>query len=92
MFIKQITIKGHDGGDVIIARTEYGCEVHHAGQRIACIERSDTNVEQFEHARVVAGAIYGWVPQRGTVGCVVPNATNSMIREVMSEMQRVAGC
>jgi hypothetical protein len=92
MFIKQMTVQASDGRDVVITRTDYGCEVHHGEQRIACIERDDSNAEQFEHARVVTGAIYGWVPRRGAIdGSVVPNASNAMLRDVLHELHRVAG-
>ena len=96
MFIKQITIESVEGIDVVLRRTEDGaCEVIQNGKRIALLEACDSDAEQFEQARLAAGAICGWVRERSRHirggSCMVVNATSSMIHEVLAEMQRIAG-
>ena len=50
------------------------------------VERSDDREYRFAVAYNAAKLIYG-VDRRGE-----PNATNSMIHDVISEIERVAGC
>jgi len=85
MFIKQITIEGVEG-DVEIIRIENGAIVT-SGNRILCDVRDDEHREsRFEKASEVAKIVCG-TDRKGR-----PNATNSMIHDVLREMERVAGC
>jgi len=85
MFIKSIVIEGADG-DVEIARTDAGALVT-TGDRVLCEVRKDEDREAryakvYEAAKVVMGT-----DRRGR-----PAGTNSMIHEVLDEIERVAGC
>ena len=85
MFIKQITIEGVEG-DVEIIRIENGALVT-SGNRILCDVRDDEHREsRFEKACEVAKIVCG-TDRKGQ-----PNATNSMIHDVLREIERVAGC
>lgn len=90
MFVKQITIEGVEG-DVEILHTENGALVT-SGNRILCEVRRDEPREQrfdkaYEVARVICGESYDRRRHK-----TVPNATNSMIDDVLNEIDRVAGC
>lgn len=85
MFIKQINIEGVEG-DVEIIRIENGALVT-SGNRILCNVRDDEHREsRFEKASEVAKIVFG-TDRKGR-----PNATNSMIHDVLREIERVAGC
>jgi len=90
MFIKQITIEGVEG-DVEILRIENGALVT-SGNDILCEVRADEDREKrFWKAYEVARIVCGQVRDRRTRK-MVPNATNSMIHDVLNEIERVAGC
>lgn len=90
MFIKQITIEGVEG-DVEIIRIEKGALVTSCN-RVLCEMREDEHREaRFEKAYEVARIVCGQVRDRRTRD-MVPNATNSMIHDVLREIERVAGC
>jgi hypothetical protein len=84
MFIKQITIEGVEG-DVDITRTEGGAIVS-ANDVEVLVARTASREERFEVAYNAAKIICGET-KRGE-----PNATNSMIHDVLQEIERVAGC
>jgi hypothetical protein len=87
MFIKQITIEGVEG-DVEILRIDGGALVTESGggNRILCEVRADEDREsRFTKACEVAKVVCGR-DRRGR-----PNATNSMIHDVLNEIERVAG-
>lgn len=88
MFIKQITIEGVDG-DVEITRVDgkVSSALVTSGNAILCEVRADEDREKrfwkaYEVAKVVCGTT-----RKGE-----PNATNSMIHDVLNEIDRVAGC
>lgn len=90
MFIKQITIEGVEG-DVEILRIDNGALVT-SGNDILCEIRADEDREKrywkaYEVARVVCGQVRDRKTRK-----MVPNATNSMIHDVLNEIERVAGC
>jgi len=90
MFIKQITIEGVEG-DVEILRIDNGALVT-SGNDILCEVRADEDREKrFWKAYEVARIVCGQVRDRRTRK-MVPNATNSMIHDVLNEIERVAGC
>jgi len=90
MFIKQITIEGVEG-DVEILRIENGALIT-SGNDILCEVRADEDREKrFWKAYEVARVVCGQVRDRRTRK-MVPNATNSMIHDVLHEIERVAGC
>jgi len=84
MTITRITIKGVEG-DVEIHAADYGAQILYAD---VCLElaRGSSDEERWVAARGAAMAIYG-VDRKGR-----PNATNSMIHSVQTEIERVAGC
>ena len=84
MTITQITIKGVKG-DVEIHAADYGAQILYAD---VCIElaRGAHDHERWIAAQRAALAIYG-ADRHGR-----PNATNSMIHSVLTEIERVAGC
>jgi len=85
MFIKQMVIEGVEG-DVEIIRTDAGALVTE-GNRILCEVRQDEGHDaRFAKACEVAKVVCG-VDRKGR-----PNATNSMIHDVLCEIERVAGC
>lgn len=85
MFIKQITIEGVEG-DVEIIRIENGALVT-SGNRIICeVSENEYRESRFEKACEVAKIVCG-TDRKGQ-----PNATNSMIHDVLREIERVAGC
>jgi hypothetical protein len=94
MNIRTIVIEGHEK-DVKISRTERGAEVtieqntRHAGRQDICIAhiaRDEDREARYAKAVEVAKVVYG-TDRRGRAA-----ATNSMVHDVLSEMERVAGC
>lgn len=97
MFIKAMTIEGVEG-DVEIARTDDGALVTHESfttgrfgarrtTRVVCeVGRTEDREARYAKGRSVAAIVYGRT-QRGE-----PNATNTMIHEVLDAIERVAGC
>jgi hypothetical protein len=85
MFIKQMTIEGVEG-DIEIARTDDGALVT-SGNRMLCeVLRREDREKRFWKANEVAKIVCGRDKRGG------PNATNSMIHDVLNEIERVAGC
>ncbi|MFN7022565.1 MAG: hypothetical protein ACK4WH_14735 [Phycisphaerales bacterium] len=94
MFIKSIVVEGVEE-DVKITRTDAGAVVtverftRSAGKRdevIAEIGRNEDREARYAKACEVAKAILG-TDRRGR-----PAGTNSMIHDVLNEIERVAGC
>lgn len=94
MTIKAIVIEGIDQ-DISIRRTERGAEVtieqhtRRAGKQDICIAhiaRDENRESRYAKATEVAKVVYG-TDRRGRAA-----ATNSMVHEVLTEMERVAGC
>lgn len=94
MNIKTIVIEGHEQ-DVRISRTERGAEVtieqntRHAGRQDICIAhivRDEDREARYAKAVEVAKVVYG-TDRRGRAA-----ATNSMVHDVLTEIERVAGC
>ncbi len=94
MNIKTIMIEGHEK-DVTISRTDRGAEVtieqntRHAGRQDICIAhiaRDEDGNARYAKAVEVAKVVYG-TDRRGRAA-----ATNSMVHDVLNEMERVAGC
>ena len=94
MNIKTIVIEGQEK-DVKISRTERGAEVtieqntRHAGRQNICIAhiaRGEDRETRYAKAVEVAKVVYG-TDRRGRAA-----ATNSMVHDVLNEMERVAGC
>ncbi|MBY0310978.1 MAG: hypothetical protein K2W85_02810 [Phycisphaerales bacterium] len=94
MTIKTIVIEGIDQ-DISIRRTERGAEVtieqhtRRAGKQDICIAhiaRDENRESRYAKATAVAKVVYG-TDRRGQAA-----ATNSMIHDVMNEIERVAGC
>ena len=84
MIIKQIVIEG-DEDDVTICRTERGAVVSANDVEIE-VERYADREERFGVAYNASRVVYG-TDRRGG-----PNATNSMIHDVLREIERLAGC
>jgi phosphoribosylamine-glycine ligase len=85
VFYKQIVIEGVEG-DVTISHTDDGAAVS-AGGRVLCqVGRRETPEQRFAKAYEVAKVVCG-ADRRGRVA-----ATNSMVCDVMTEIERVAGC
>jgi len=84
MFIKQIIIEGVEG-DVAIRRTGCGAEVI-VNDVSFDIDRDDSREERFGVAWNATKILCGET-KRGE-----PNATNSMIHDVLREIERVAQC
>ena len=94
MNIRTIVIEGIEK-DVKISRTERGAEVtleqntRHAGRQDICIAhitRDENRESRYAKAAEVAKEVYG-TDRHGRAA-----ATNSMVHEVLAEMERVAGC
>ena len=94
MNIKTVVIEGHEK-DVKISRTERGAEAtieqntRHAGRQDICvahIARDEDREARYAKAVEVAKVVYG-TDRRGRAA-----ATNSMVHDVLNEMERVAGC
>ncbi len=84
MTITQITIKGVEG-DVEIHAADYGAQILF-GETCLELARGASDEERWTAATAAARAIYGG-DRHGR-----PNATNSMIHSVRTEIERVAGC
>jgi phosphoribosylamine-glycine ligase len=85
MFIKTIVVEGAEG-DVEIARLDAGALVT-SGDRVLCeVGRYEDREARYAKAYEVAKVVCG-TDRRGR-----PNATNSMIHDVLNEIERVAGC
>ena len=90
MFIKQITIEGVEG-DVEILHIDNGALIT-SGNQVLCEVRADEDREaRYWKAHEVAKVVCGQCRDRRTRK-MVPNATNSMIHDVLNEIERVAGC
>jgi hypothetical protein len=94
MNIRTIVIEGHKQ-DVKISRTDRGAEVtieqhtRRAGRQDICIAhiaRDEDRESRYAKAAKVAKVVYG-TDRRGRAA-----ATNSMVHEVLTEIERVAGC
>ena len=94
MTIKTIVIEGIDQ-DITIRRTDRGAEVtieqhtRRAGRQDICIAhiaRDENRESRYAKATEVAKVVYG-IDRRGRAA-----ATNSMVHDVLNEMERVAGC
>ena len=86
MRIRTIVIEG-DKGQVEITRTEAGAHVTSGelNQVLVEVARDEHPEDRYAKAQEVAAVLYGTT--RGK-----PNATNSMVHEVMNEIDRVAAC
>ena len=94
MTIKTIVIEGIDQ-DITIRRTERGAEVtidqytRRAGKQAICIAhvaRDEDRDSRYAKATEVAKYVYG-KDRRGQAA-----ATNSMVHDVLNEIERIAGC
>jgi len=94
MNIKTIVIAGVEQ-DVKISRTDRGAEVtieqftRRAGRQDICIAhiaRDEDRDARYAKAVEVAKVVYG-TDRRGRAA-----ATNSMVHDVLNEMERIAGC
>ena len=94
MTIKTIVIESIDQ-DITIRRTDRGAEVtieqhtRRAGRQDICIAhiaRDEDRQSRYAKATEVAKVVYG-TDRLGRAA-----ATNSMVHEVLTEMERVAGC
>ena len=88
MFIKQITIEGVEG-DVEIRHTERGAVVI-ANEVEIEVDREDF-LHQNRKADVYTVAYNAARVICGTLRNGEPNATNSMIHDILREIERVAG-
>ncbi|QOJ16275.1 MAG: hypothetical protein HRU76_01095 [Phycisphaeraceae bacterium] len=85
MNIKTIVIAGQRG-DIEITRNDDGAYVMEGEVCIAAFKRDDDRDARYAKAAEVAKAVYG-TDRRGRAA-----ATNSMIHDVLYEIERVAGC
>lgn len=85
MIIKAIVIEG-ENGDVTVQRVSGGAVATTGGEEIARFAASDPHEARYAAATRVAAAVYG----RGRGGRVA--ATNSMVHDVLAQLDRVAGC
>ena len=90
MFIKQITIEGVEG-DVEILRIDDGALITSGNQILCEVRRDEDREARYAKAYEVARVVCGQCRDRRTRS-QVPNATNSMIHDVLNEIDRVAGC
>jgi hypothetical protein len=91
MRINTMTIQG-DGGTIEIARTDAGALVT-AGDRVVCeVRRNEDREARYAKARDAAAAVYGVAKPGRRWGGGGPNATHSMVHDVLNEIERVAGC
>lgn len=84
MFIKRIVLEGV-GGEVEITRTERGALVAARDVEIE-VERDASREERYAVASGAAEVMYGTGRRGG------PDATNSMIHDVLGFIEQVAGC
>lgn len=82
MRIKSIVIEGVNA-DVTLERTTSGAMAVANHERICEVHNADDERTLYEAATRVAGLVYG-TDRKGR-----PAATNSMIHEVMDELERV---
>ena len=101
MKITQVNIEceGNVHGDIAIDRIDGGARITHVfskpsrtGTRqhrevVGEVMATDERDARFAVALKVAGLVYGLDPKRGG-----PMATNSMVHDVMNEIERIAGC
>lgn len=87
MIIKKIVIEGAKGDVEIVSKLcSNGAFVMVRDVCIAAFDRHEDRDKRFTKVREVAGAIYG-MDRRGR-----PAATNSMLHDVMNEVDRIADC
>ena len=87
MFIKRVVLEGVEG-DVEITRTETGAVVAANGIELD-VDRGDNDGDRAARYAVAwnAAKVLCGTTKRGE-----PNATNSMIHDVLDMIDRVAGC
>jgi hypothetical protein len=88
MQIKSITIASQDPctPDIEIAAIEGGVLIT-TGDAVICeVRENEPREHRFQKAMAVARLIYG-TDRKGRA-----NATNSMIHDVLQEIERIAGC
>ena len=85
MVIKSMVVEGVDG-DVEITREDSGAVVTANGEILCRVGMSEAADSRYAKAREVAKVVCG-TDRRGE-----PCATNSMVHEVMTEIDRIAGC
>jgi len=85
MNIKTIVIEGRQG-DIEITRNRTGAHVMAGKLCIAAFERTEEPAARYVKAMEVAKAVYG-ADRNGRLA-----ATNSMVHDVMTAIDRVAGC
>lgn len=90
MFIKQIVIEGVEG-DVEIRRTDRGAVIV-ANEVEIELARDDSPEERWTVAYNAAKVLCGTTKASRFGPAGEPNATNSMIHDVLLEIERVAGC
>jgi len=90
MFIKQITIEGVEG-DVEILRIDGGALITSDNDILCEVRAEEDREKRYWKAYEVARIVCGQARDRRTRK-MVPNATNSMIHDVLNEIERVAGC
>ena len=93
MFIKRITIEGVDG-EVEVMHLDGGGALATSGGRVLCeLRREDDREARYAKALEVAKVVCGTVRHATRWGDKAgdPNATNSMIHDVLNELERVAG-
>jgi len=93
MFIKQIVIEGVDG-DVEVLQIDGGALVTSGSKILFEVRANEDRESRYAKAREVAKIICGTVKHHTRWGDKPgdPNATNSMIHDVLNEIDRVAGC
>ncbi len=85
MRIQTIVIRGK-AGDIEILGTQYGALVMCRDEVLQEVERKEPAKSRRAKAWDVAKYVFGR-DRKGN-----PNATNSMVEEVLTEIERVAGC
>lgn len=85
MKIKTIVIEGHKQ-DIEVTRCRTGAFVMEGKVCIAAFNRDEDRISRFAKAMEVAEAVYG-TDRKGR-----PAATNSMIHDLLNEIDRIAGC
>ncbi len=85
MFIRQIEIDGVEE-NVTVTHTDQGADVTASGRLLFQVGRYEDRESRYAKALIAAGLILG----RDRKGQVA--GTNSMIHEVLTEIERVAGC
>ena len=85
MFIKSMVVEGVDG-NLAITREDGGAVITANGKVLCRVGMTEAADSRYAKAREVAKVVCG-TDLRGE-----PCATNSMVHEVMSEIDRIAGC